>query len=377
VDGAVSGLVALGLVVVAVVAFGLRRLRLHSRSVDELARTLGGTRRGSVVTFALDGREYRCECFRGGRHQRPWIELRTDSAPGTRYSIVRTGGLGGIGERFGRGERVATGDPELDRAFRLYSPTSPRTSAFFSTADRRSAVRGLFDLGATEVDQDDVEVSVRWANRRPDADLGTGAPGAGATLGRLAEGTPALAARTAARRFVLAQRVGASLFVVVLVATGFLAGLARDRFQVLDWSRFMFASLWYSVPVAVGLGVWAVRTGVLGTVRQRPTLLGIVGTLVLVPYLALEVAMVANGWLDEGPATSHDTRVLHEELAGGRHREYQATVASWRGAGEERLSIGREVFARLRPGMPFRVVTKPGWFGYEWVVHYEIPGAGH
>ena len=377
-DGAWGGLVAFGLVVAVIVAVAMGRRRRHVRAVDVVARALGGMRRGNVVTFAIDGREYRCECFGGGRNQRPWIELRTDSAPDTRYSVVRPGGLGRIGEGFGRGERVMTGDADLDQMLRVYSPAGLRTRAFFSAPDRRAALRGLFDLGAAEVDQDAIELGVRWANRRPDADVGASlVPSAVVTLGRLADGTPSPGARAAARRLLVAERAGWMLFVALAATTGILSGVARDRFQVLDWTRLMQASLWYSVPVAAALAVWVVRSGMLGTARLRTASFGIIGGLVLVPYLALQLAIVANAWLDDGPAAPHDTRVLHAEVVGGRHTEYEATVASWRERDEERLSVRPEVFKRLRPGTPIRLVTKPGRFGYEWVVEYGLLDSAH
>ena len=374
---AAPGLLFLGLVLVALLGSVAIRLRARRRAMDDVAQALGGTRRGGVVTFVRDDREFRFETFAGSRYRPPSIELRTDSAPGTRWSIVPPAGVLGIGGGLGRGERVTTGDPEFDGAARLYSPTPLRAATFFAAPDRRKAVAALLGQNATALGQDDVEVSVRWSNRKPDRSVAAVLVPAAVELGRLAEGTPSSEAKARVRRLVVAQRAAFAAFVALALATGVLAGLARDDFQVLDWERLALDSLWYGVPLAVGLAVLAWRSGMMevGPLRLRG-LGGVVGVLVLVPYLVLELAVVANGWLDGGPPTAHDVRVLHVELTNGRHPDHVVGVVSWRGHGEERFIVTREFFQQVRPGRPVRVVTKPGRLGYEWIAHYALLDGG-
>lgn len=370
----VGGLLTIWLVIGAFVVFALLSRGRYRRAVESIARQLGGTRRGRVVTFLHEGTEYRCECSPGGRHQRPWIELRTDSAPDARYSAVAVAGLRSIGAGFGRGSLVTTTDPELDRTLRVYSDDALRAGPFFALPGHRDALRTLFGLGAGEVTQDDVELAVRWPNRRPNAAVAdTLVPEAVAMLRRLAGGKPSTDARAHARWKRGAMWVAWIVLFALGGATGVLAGMARDRFQVLDWNRILVTSLCYSMPLALALGALIVRAGAMRSLRaERHGALTLLGGIVLLPVFVLQAAIVANGWLDDGPPTRHETRVLRTEISGGRHPQYDALVTSWREHESERLALPRGLVRLVHRDGALRVVTRPGRFGYEWVAGLEV-----
>jgi hypothetical protein len=363
----------LAAVVVVVALAGLYSSSRRSVVLDDIARSLGGTRAGNVVTFARDGREYRFESHAGTRHRSPWMELRTDSAPGLRWSVVPPKGWLGFGEGIGRGEEITTRDPELDATMRLFSPEPLRAVTFFSMPEHRKALAELFRVNANEMAQDEVEVTARWNGWTADHDAGSVVvPSAVPHLRALAEGTPSTEAKARIDRLVAAQQALTFVVIALALGAGFLAAGLRTAFQVLDWNRFAIDSLALSVPITIGLALLVWRSGLLDTARLRTRGFGFIGGLVLVPYLLLELAIAANGWLDDGPATPHAARVLRTHATAGRSHRYELAVSSWRGHDEELFDVDRAFFERVQRGTPVHVVTKPGRFGYEWVVEYVL-----
>lgn len=358
---------------VFIVSMFFRSMRRSRVRPADLARALEGTARRNVVTFVRDGREYRCECFPGGRHSRPWVAVRTDSAPGVRYSAVPARASASRFRHFGRGAVVAIADPTLAEAITVYSDDGIAASAFFATEDRRRALRDFAALGAMELEQDEVQIGVRWSGARDTSDVVTTlVPSAIHVLGALASGTPTAEGRAAVRRRRVAASAVSLALLAGLAAAFVLSGVARERFAVLDWFDLLLASLWYSVPLAVAVTLVVTRADVM---RRALTPVVVLGPFVVVPSLVLQLAIVANGFLDDGPPTAHDTRVLRIVLEAGRDAHGEAVVASWRDRREERFDVTRNGAARLRPGAAIRVVTRPGWLGYEWIAAWSPSGA--
>lgn len=362
--------VALGMALAfAPVVFVIYRIARPSPGpLDDVARALGGTRAGNVVTFGREGRGYRCEVPVGGRRSRPWVELRTDSAPAVTYVAVRASVFARLWARLGGGDPVAPADAVHERTMAIFSRNAIAAGAFFAVPDRRAALADLAALDAAEVGQDEAEIVVRWLGRSAYvSDAAERVPAALGAVARLASGTPSPGARDAARRRVAVQGGVMLGLLAVFFGSILLSAFTRERFQVLDWSPLLLATLWCSAPLTIAAVAMVARSDAARTVSLRRSARRMVWALVAVPYFVFQLATVANGVFDDGPQVVHDARVVRVHVVEGRDSRYEVIVGSWRNASQETVEVSRDTVRRVRPGGAMRVVTKPGWLGYEWI----------
>jgi hypothetical protein len=357
----------------APVVFVIYRIARPSPSpLDDLARALNGTKSGKVVTFGREGREYRCDASVGGRRSRPWVELRTDSAPAVTYVAVRASVFARLWARIGGGDPVTLADPVHERTMALFSRDAIAAGAFFAVPDRRAALAELGTLDATEVGQDEAEIVVRWLGRSAYvAGAAERVPAALDAVARLAGGTPSPGARDAVRRRIAVQGGAMLGLFAIFFGAIFLSAFTRERFQVLDWFPLLLATLWCSVPLAVASGMMVARSDSTRTVSLRRSTRGMLWALLALPYFVLQLAIVANGFFDDGQQAVHDARVMRVHVVEGRDSRYEVIVGSWRDRSEETVEVSRDTVRRVRPGGAMRVVTKPGWLGYEWIAAYS------
>ena len=81
-----------------------------------------------------------------------------------------------------------------------------------------------------------------------------------------------------------------------------------------------------------------------------------------------------NGALDDGPAAVHQVIVLNKYYSKSKNSyTYYAVVNSWRKTeSTEKLRISKSFYNYLNPGSStITVTTKPGRFGFEWIVDLE------
>ena len=77
-----------------------------------------------------------------------------------------------------------------------------------------------------------------------------------------------------------------------------------------------------------------------------------------------------NGALDNGHPAVHQVMVIKKYYTKDKNNfSYYAVVQSWRERSEEKLKISRRFYDYLHPGSSrITVTTKPGKFGFEWIV---------
>lgn len=280
------------------------------------------------------------------------------------------------GERFskaiGLSRELQTGDPSFDEEFYIETDAVPFASAFFRSPERRQAIRELCRLGFTSIRHDGTVLEAIWApfGRSENLDP-TVVTRAVAHLGRMAREVPPPLRTTAVER-VATRKIKR---VLAFAAPGAWAGASVLAVMTWDGSSYrplkpigVVDALPVTLPLAalcLGLA-WAL---VRGRAMSHRDLWG-VAVLCFVALQTSSIALVpvSNGWLDGEPETAHRVRVLR------RRPENRVALESWRRpGGTEELGVSADLAARLRPpGSVLIVVTKPGRFGYEWIVRYEL-----
>jgi len=81
-----------------------------------------------------------------------------------------------------------------------------------------------------------------------------------------------------------------------------------------------------------------------------------------------------NTSLDTGRPAMHLATILSKYQSNYRGVSYYLVVRSWRGRGTDdvKLKVFRDAYQNAQPGTIVAIETKPGRFGYEWVLGYRL-----
>ena len=93
------------------------------------------------------------------------------------------------------------------------------------------------------------------------------------------------------------------------------------------------------------------------------------------PFAGIGLGTFLNGWLDKSVPTVHVAGVANKYTTSSRNgKNYYLVVESWRERKHnESLNVSSGDYALAKPGKSkMRVVTKPGHFGYEWIMSTEL-----
>lgn len=141
-----------------------------------------------------------------------------------------------------------------------------------------------------------------------------------------------------------------------------------------QWAIFK-DSLKYSLPLATLSTFIALRLERQSSPRTKLAEMLIASLFAFTP-LGAGIEILLNGWLDTSTPTAHLTRVLDRHTSTSRRRSNSVQVESWRKATElETLhDVPRSIYNQAGPDGTTRmkVLTKPGRFGFEWLVSYEV-----
>ena len=155
----------------ALVIFWLLMQKRQRRAVASLGEALGGTAVSDRTTGGWDvsgvweDTPYVCLWYPGTESVGPFVEVKFDAPSPGSFTVCRNEVFAFSHELGTRSidavQNVRTGDADFDDAF-FISTVDPRfTSAFFSDASRRDAVRTLFACGVTRVWHDGKTMAAR------------------------------------------------------------------------------------------------------------------------------------------------------------------------------------------------------------------------
>ncbi|HEV8675898.1 MAG TPA: hypothetical protein VGX21_17815 [Methylomirabilota bacterium] len=356
---------------------GLRRLASALGAV-------GKPKPGRTLTASHEGTpfEFTCHCQ---REYSSTFVVRVRAPSSGRFTVRKEGTFDRLSKKIGYSRKILTGDPAFDDTFYIEADAPVFAAAVFRAAERRQTVRDLFGLGFTSLWHDGKALRAERSPFNPDRDIDPArVRGAVPHLARLASGLaelpPAAKADTRPTRRVgrwIAFGVPGTLLGVVLVYFLLVSYRLLDdtRYQPLDRAGFFWASLRYIVPLLVayvGFAAWLVR----GRSSSHWEFYGIAFlSLGFLPTGSV-LGLLLNAWLDFAPATPHVAAVVDSyEVEGGA---YGVRLESWRKpGGVESVRVRYSVYRVATPKrIRMTVVTRPGRFGYEWVVSYEVTPLG-
>lgn len=271
-----------------------------------------------------------------------------------------------------------TGDARFDAEFYLEAEAAHVAAELGRSAERRDAIRRLFQAGAARIARDDSSLCVVWEQGGiTDTTLvRDNVLAAVADLRRLTDVEPSappaptsqLRARVPARTLRHFAAIGAWMFGTLIVAVG--VGQAEFPLHT-DPVRLLLTGLVAGLIGAAVVGLTGAFLFERSTGHRR--LIAVTVSMIF-PAFLLGVFGVArfNAAFDRGPATERTVRALAKveqpPTASKESPRYIVDVDAWSGAGVQHVEVPHHVWQAVVPGDTLlKVVTKPGRLGIEWL----------
>ena len=108
---------------------------------------------------------------------------------------------------------------------------------------------------------------------------------------------------------------------------------------------------------------------------HRELIIILVLSLVAFPGAGMGLGAFLNGWLDQSGSTSHVVLVMEKYTTSTKNgKNYHLALKSWRkNKYSESLRVSSGEYMRVKPDITkMKIVTKPGYYGFEWVVDAGI-----
>ena len=289
------------------------------------------------------------------------------------------------GDRFfdsiGFSRKCETGDKDFDKRFRIESESPKPMQAFFMESAHREAVTRLFALGFTEVKTLNSSVIALQHRAGPEADVSDAARvreavGCLAVLRNGQAGFFDGGVDEETRRYHR-MRGRLALGGLLCFASGVaLCWIANWLYPIVGESFFS----WTPARVGLGMAIGLVALSAMWLRGHSSSHRHVGGVaiffLVGLPLLADGVATFVNGAFDTAdPPAQHEALAVSKQKYSHRLSSYyRVRLNSWRPDRQNvSISISSHDYFHTTPQKTvYRVLTKPGTLGYEWLTHLEL-----
>jgi hypothetical protein len=342
---------------------------------DQLELVPGGT----SGQASYDGLTYGYEHFQGTSKAAPYFKITIPCTASGGFTIKRETWFERFFKKLGVCVEIDTHDPAFDDTFYISTETIPFTRRFLEKPENRRAVREVFDMGFNHLERNGMYLTLTWHNftRREQMEVRIMERAVAQLVDPVShlEKIPYVTEpASAAREF---KRWLAFALPTILLVTGLAAGvIGMLRYPPLDEGNVFLSSLLVSVPLFI-LFTWFSFHLLKGRSSSHRELIGVFFfSLFVFPLAGNCFNTFFNGALDLSPPEAHRVAVLQKKtVRSDGENSYYAVVRSWRedtAEPTEKLEVSRRLYQSLEPGSSFMTITtKPGAFGFEWIVRME------
>jgi hypothetical protein len=324
--------------------------------------------------------------YDGSRNKPPSFSVTVECREtGGEFEISQEDGVERLFKSAGVTREVQTPEEEFNRRFFIASDTPQFAQDYFSSAEKREAVKKIFDRKASTVTHRGQRLTVTWKGNFAHEEGAAGMKSAVEALAVLVKEIPLCHDDVSP---ALTSDGGGSSFSRVLVgglaAVSAAAGLmtwswTSASYPVYDTGKLFLFSLRFSLPVLAVFLYVAFKT-LAGNSRSHRDILW-TGFLALAGFLLLGCGLAGlyNGGKDASSPAGHTALIVDKQIYTPKDSStYWLTVRSWRpGNASEEIKTDRSTYKRaVRGESQAMVYTKPGKLGFEWFVsHRMLPPA--
>ena len=366
-------LLILAITIVVVTIRAVKRNRAKSTSQSGVLLDIGAS---GEKTF--DGITYHYKHFRGTDKAPPYFTITIPCTSGGEFSIKPETKFDRFFKKLGICVELETHDKAFDNTFFITTDSIPFTRSFLERQENRQSIQALFKLGFNHFKHDGKTITATWRNfpRRTHMEVDR-MEKAVAELATPYRNIPKITIYESPEPASpwKAKRLFAFAFSIFIVVTGIATMIAMlTGYKPLDPGKIFVQSLKFSIPLFI-VFTWLSLQLLKGRSSSHRELIAVFFiALAGFPVAGFGYMGFLNAKLDNNPPVVHEVKVSNKYYTKSKNSySYYALVDSWReGEITETLSISGDFYNRLQPGSStITITTKPGKFGYEWIVDFH------
>ncbi len=368
------------LVIFIVITLGVMQTIKRKRRLAAAAKAKDGPETvgpGSSGESTHEGITYYYKHFRGTDKAPPYFSITIPCPTAGAFAVKPETKFDRFFKKLGVCVEIDTHDPTFDDAFYITSDTIPFTRSFLEKSENRRSIQALFNLGFNQLKHDGKNLVATWQNfpRRTEMETATmekAVEQLAVPVRHLPKITTYETEESPAWKL---RRLFAFAFPILITVTGIVALiLTFTTYRPLDPGKMLVNSLKYSLPAFV-LFTWFSIHLLKGRSTSHRELIAVFFIVLFgFPAAGFGYSGYLNGALDNNPPAIHDALVIKKYYTKSKSNySYYARVKSWRETeNTERLGVSHRYYKSLEPGKSvIAVTTKPGKFGFEWIIGFR------
>lgn len=330
--------------------------------------------KGKSGEKTFDGITYKYKHFRGTDKAPPYFSITIPCESSGAFKIKRESKFDRFFKRMGVTVEIETHDPEFDNTFYIITDTIPFTRYFLERSENRKTIQALFELGFNHLKHDGKSIVLTWNNypRRqlmPVETVELAVAQLAAPVDNLPKITTYDARESSAWKY---KRLFAFVFSSLLGITGLVTLImGTSSYDPLDFGKVWLFSFKYSLPLFV-VFIWIALQLLKGRSSSHSELIIVfIISLFAFPLAGVGYSTYLNGFLDKSPPVEHEVLVTRKYTSKSKNStNYHMVTETWReGEKEEKFGASRRFYHSIQPyETKLIITTKPGKFGFEWVV---------
>lgn len=353
-----------------------RKVKIEKAESDELQPGFYKSERKGGGT--IEGIEYKYEYTPGSQYQQPSFRITVECVTSGSFKLSKQTWFDRFFKKLGITQVISTGYADFDDRFYLTTDDVDFTESFFSKEEKRQAALEIYENGFNIISHNGKVMEAKCSPFKLKdkldgtlmAEIVSGLGMMSRDIPEVAESRPIVISNWKSRR-AAAFVIPSVIFLAGIVATG----IGLTRFKPLDGGDLFLDSLKISLPLIFIFMWFAVRL-----IRGRSSSHWEISAVFVITLLAFIVGVFGfeaylNGRLDTEEASVHTVKVVGKYISKSKDSEtYSVKVVSWReGRTTEKLKISHSQFRKVVPFTSEATVkTKPGRFGFEWLVGYRL-----
>ncbi|MCP5047280.1 MAG: hypothetical protein GY940_08915 [bacterium] len=363
------------IVLLLVIIIAIARSRKRNRQQEEAqAGQSGSLPKGASGEDTYEGITYSYKHFKGTDKAPPYFRITIPCTSSGSFKIQPETKFDRFFKKLGVCIEIETHDPTFDDAFYITTGKIPFTRDAMARSGNRRSIQAMFGLGFNHLKHDGQSIILTWNRfpRRTQMERAT-MEKAVAQLGILAQKLPNIQPYESpdSSNWKI-KRITAFALPIFLLISGLITLIIGFKtYTPLDKGQVFVNSLGFSLPLFVFFS-WIALHLLKGRSSSHRQLIAVFFiSLVAFPLAGVGYNAYLNGVLDNHPPSVYDAKVIHKYYTRSKSNySYYAVVTSWRETEDtEKLRVSRRFYDSLRTNSStITVTTKPGKFGYQWIV---------
>jgi hypothetical protein len=332
--------------------------------------------RGSSGTGEVAGLKYSYRHYKGSDKSPPYFMISIACDASGSFKFKKETKFDRFFKRLGVCIEIQTNDPEFDDRFYITSETIPFTRSAVERRDVRRSILEMFKLGFNSLYLKNRILNLTWHGfpRRKEMQIAV-VEAAVAQMAVMVEILPTIYVPEDMEKsnWKLKRFIGFAVPSFLLISGIVLLIMGHVNYNPLDSGKIFVSSLMYSLPLFVMFS-WLTLEMIKGRSTSHHELIAIVLLgLFAFPMGGYAYTTYLNGALDDSPESVYDTRMIRKYSKRNKNSySYYMVVTSWRETEKiEKIKVSHSFYNRLRTNARVTVTTKPGKFGFEWIVGFR------